>query len=368
MSSMMRTGLPVNGEAVFGDLLAAADVGAVLLDAQGEVVAANAVFTRLAATHGLTVVDALRCGDVATATQTPWRHALAGQPSALEVNVGTREDPLWLHACAEPVHDDRGGSIGVLVTFHPQVKRPREELSPEEYVAIVSHDLRHPLNNIYLRAQLLERELRALGQAHACEAVSTICANVQRMDAMIKELIDVHRAETGALRLVRQRVDLSELVRDAVATTLPPQAREQISISAESPVWIEGDRHLLERVFANLLSNASKYSRGTGTIRLEVHASDGGDALASVADSGPGIDAESMPHLFEKFFRARRDQDHFAGNGLGLYGTKMIVEAHGGHIWAESGHGQGAIFHLMLPNAIASSDDRRSASISGGDM
>src|SRR4051812_34855125 len=119
METMLAVNATHEDQAAFGDLLDAADVGAVLLNRKGELVASNPVFTRLVGSHGLSVVDALRCGDLSSSSKTPWHHALAGEPSALEVNVGTREDPLWMHACAEPVHDALGGSSGVLVTFHP---------------------------------------------------------------------------------------------------------------------------------------------------------------------------------------------------------------------------------------------------------
>ncbi|MBX5483476.1 MAG: PAS domain-containing protein [Myxococcaceae bacterium] len=354
----METGTPARGDAAFGALLDAADVGAALLNAQGELVAANAVLQRLVGRRGLTVVEALRCAELASSAQPPWRHALAGEPSAVEVNVGTREDPLWLHACAEPVHDDEGRSIGVLVTFHPSARAPGE-ISPDEYLALVTHDLRHPLNNIYMRAQLLERELREVGDQHACEAISKICQNVQRMDAMIKELIDIHRAEGGTLKLQREAVDLCELARQTMQAILPPRLFEESTVRGDEPVWIEGDRRRLERVFANLLSNAAKFSNGLGPIRVDVRVSSTGDALASVSDSGPGIDQEALPHLFEKFFRARRSEDAFVGHGLGLYGSRKIVEAHGGHIWAES-NGRGATFHLLLPGVIAP-PERKSA-------
>lgn len=341
-----RLRVAVEEDAVLG----AAEVGLVLLDRDGRVAQANGVFRRLAEALGSSLDGALRSAELHL-TRVPWLAALAGHAASAEVELSRSGAPVVLYACAEPLRDAEGKVTGAVVTFHPVEARTHEDSFRDQYLALVSHDLRHPLNNIFLRAQMLQRGLRESGDEEWARFAADICANVTRMDGMIRELIDVYRAESGSLHLQLEAVDVVSLMQDCVRAYLPPEAEARTRVRGAGRIWARVDRRRIERVGANLLTNAAKYSGGLGAIDVVVGESSAGEVVITVTDRGAGIDADELPHLFEKFFRSRSAPTRAPGFGLGLYVSRLIVEAHGGRIWADCRRGE-TTFSFSLPAAV----------------
>jgi PAS domain S-box-containing protein len=221
-------------------------------------------------------------------------------------------------------------------------ERHRLERLRRDFLAMVTHDLRTPLAAVKGSAQLLKRR----GEYRAAQVDAVLGASGQ-MQRLIDDLADVVRLEAGYLVLRREPTDLREIVDEAAnaAHTASKVCRFKV-ISPPAPVVGEWDRDRLGQVVANLLENTSKYGSGEGEVVVRVE--DGGDVVRlAVTDRGPGIAPEHLPRLFDRFYRA--DATGAGGLGLGLYISRMLVEAHGGKIWAESEVGQGSTFTVSLP-------------------
>jgi heavy metal sensor kinase len=215
----------------------------------------------------------------------------------------------------------------------------------------VAHDLRTPM--MRLRG-IAETALQSDGdQAALREALADCLEESDRVVAMLNTLMDISEAETGTMRLHRERVNLTELVHQAVELYEDVAEDKQVSLKnqATGDLWIEVDRTRMRRVIANLLDNALKYTPAGGTV--EVGAERAGDeVLLSVRDTGIGIPAEELPRIWQRLYRGDKSRSE-RGLGLGLSLVKAIVEAHGGRVTVESEPDKGSRFVLHLPGASA---------------
>jgi protein-histidine pros-kinase len=222
-------------------------------------------------------------------------------------------------------------------------RRQLEQLR-RDFLAMVTHDLRTPLTTVRGYAQLLHR--RAVYQA---EPVVALISEAERMQRLLDDLADIVRLEGGNLPLRRAPTDLVDLARRAAAEAERMSRDHRISVDAGDLVVVgQWDWDRLGQVLANLLGNAVKYSPAGGRVVVQIEATDGGARLR-VRDEGPGIVPEHLPKLFERFYRA--GGTGAGGLGLGLYISRMLVEAHGGTIAAESEPGAGSTFTVTLPLA-----------------
>lgn len=289
---------------------------------------------------------------------TPAR-ALAGEIVRGQVLVLHRppDRGVWVSASGAPIRTPDGELLGAAVTVTDITLLHELQEQREDILRAVSHDLRNPLAVAQGHAQLLQRDLRRAGQPErAMRSVDSIVAEVRRMDAMIEDLVSAARLEAGQLELERRPVDLRAFLADLLARNagVMDVSRVKNLISTDlPPVYADPDR--LDRIFANLLSNALKYSPADSEVRVEAARTDG-EVVTSVADHGVGIAPEDLPHIFERFYRARgpRKQE---GLGLGLFITRKLVEAHGGRIWVQAEPGKGSTFYFTLP--LAGDGDRR---------
>ncbi|RKH70517.1 PAS domain S-box protein [Corallococcus aberystwythensis] len=228
-------------------------------------------------------------------------------------------------------------------------RRDLEKLR-EEYVGLISHDLRNPLNTINLRAHLLQRALHERKLEREGHMAQAIIHNVEWMSTMIEELLEGSRLESGRVTLRREAHDLGRFLAEVLERDVPPDARERFRLHLADPLPpVPMDAARLERVVTNLLTNALKYSpKGTPVdVRLAaVH----DHAVVSVTNQGTGLSSRDAARLFDKYYRTEdgRSQDG-KGLGLGLYISRLIVEAHCGHIWVESEPDRGVTFFFSVP-------------------
>jgi two-component system, OmpR family, phosphate regulon sensor histidine kinase PhoR len=227
-------------------------------------------------------------------------------------------------------------------------ERKAHEQFREQYVGLISHDLRTPLSGISAWASGLKLLLERHGLAEGAKPVNAILANTRRMADMIDDLLETTRLESGQLQLHPSRLDLNELAA-AVAARLGAEASRPIRLDGGRPAPVLADAARLERVLENLVSNALRYSSPDApvTVRTEGHEA---EAVVTVADSGIGIPADELPKLFQRFYRVG-NAGSINGLGLGLYNSRLIIEAHRGRIWAESTAGAGSVFGFALPAA-----------------
>ncbi|BAY40929.1 multi-sensor signal transduction histidine kinase [Nostoc sp. NIES-2111] len=233
-----------------------------------------------------------------------------------------------------------------------QVARAEAEaanLTKDEFVAMVSHDLRSPLNSILGWSQLLRT--RQFDETTFNRALETIERNAQSQAKLLEDLLDMSRLLRGKLKLECSQVDLAAIIGVAIETVYPSAQAKNIhleSIIDQSIPLISGDIHRLLQVLGNLLSNAIKFtpSKGKITVKL-IHTNT--EALITVTDTGIGISPDFLPYVFERYRQADR-QNQQGGLGLGLTIARYLVELHGGTIHVTSpGEGQGTTFTIKLP-------------------
>ena len=217
----------------------------------------------------------------------------------------------------------------------------------------ISHDLRAPLTIILGQAQIIQRWADKQSTAIPDTVVKSagyIVASARRMNRMIQDLVDSVRLEAGQLQLEKQPVDLKAFVTDLAGRAAGGMdlARVEVHMPADLPP-VNADPDRLERILMNLLTNALKYSPADTKILVSAKRIDGA-VTVSFTDRGMGIAPQDKPFIFDRFYRAQGAQKT-EGVGLGLYITRMLVEAHGGRIWVESELGKGSTFYVTLPFA-----------------
>ena len=227
-----------------------------------------------------------------------------------------------------------------------QLDRARAEL-----FNILTHELLHPVAAIRGMAVTLARRWQAMDEDARLRMVDHMDQESRRLREMAEAAVTATSLEDAGFSLVTREEKPAELVRDAATTEalqLDGRLRVYVDPQAGSSRVI-ADRARIQQVLRNLLSNAEKYSDPGTPIRLEVRAEDG-VVKFTVANRGPGIAAEDMARLFQRFSRIwSRGSDHITGSGLGLYIARMIVERHGGRIWIESVPGQETAASFTLP-------------------
>jgi PAS domain S-box-containing protein len=218
----------------------------------------------------------------------------------------------------------------------------------DDVLGIVAHDLRNPVNVILMQSHLLVRH-GPEPERRAQKPVETIRRSALRMNRLLEDLLDVARMEAGRLSIEPTRVSAGQLVCESVEAHRPLAASASLVLRLDTAqtlpdVW--ADRERLLQVFENLIGNAIKFTEPGG--RITVGAEPGQDEdVFWVSDTGRGISAEDAPHVFDRFWQARRTGRR--GAGLGLPIVKGIVEAHGGRVWVESESGRGTTFAFTIP-------------------
>ena len=220
----------------------------------------------------------------------------------------------------------------------------------DEFLAMLSHELRSPLSSIRYAVSLLRRPTGVAGSQLRMQAL--IERQLGRVTHLVDELLDVSRITNGRLHLQRERVDLRVIVNNAIETLESDLSERNHRLAVElpdAPVWLQGDPCRLEQVFVNLVANASRYTDAGGELTVCIHAADG-HAVVRIRDSGIGIAPRALAHIFDLFKQANEaDPRSKAGLGIGLAMVRKLVELHEGSVTAASaGLGQGSEFTVRL--------------------
>lgn len=229
---------------------------------------------------------------------------------------------------------------------------------PTDLLEIGAHDLIQPLTSLKIQADLLARRVRK-GTASPEVLIAGLASISDRAAALaerLAEAIESHRHGASAFAIHASRCDLTGLL-DTLLSNLGPEERARIVVSREEEGAVEGywDGRRIAQVLRDLIQNALKYSAPETRIELQVSASDT-DVRVTLRDAGIGLTPDELGNLFERSYRSARVAG-VQGTGLGLYASRVTVEAHGGRIWAESdGIGMGAAFHVELPRFVNASE------------
>ena len=217
----------------------------------------------------------------------------------------------------------------------------------DEFLAMLSHELRNPLNAIASASSILDRA----DATQATRARDVIRRQVHHLAGITDDLLDIARITTGKIRLHGRPLDLAALVRRVVDQHDIERRAVTHSVKVDVvPVWVSGDETRLEQIVVNLLTNALKYTQNGGTVRVTV-GTEGGDAVLCVADTGVGIPHDRLSRIFDLFYQAEQSLDRHAGGlGIGLTLVRHLVALHGGTVTAESeGIDRGSVFTVRLP-------------------
>ncbi|MGL5063838.1 MAG: PAS domain-containing protein [Microcoleus sp.] len=286
----------------------------------------------------------------------------------------------WICDRGFPIHERSGevhrvAGIAEDITQRKQWEQERERLlaqaqaareaaeaanrSKDEFIAMVAHELRSPLNSVMGWAKMLQS--RSFDRATTTKALETIVRNTQAQVQLIDDLLDISRMICGKLNLTLQPVNLASAIEAALEMVRPMAAAKQILLATQiQPVGqISGDLNRLQQIAINLLTNAIKFTPVGGRVEVRLEEIDT-QACLQVCDTGKGIAPDFLPYIFERFQQAQTSGGAKDGLGLGLAIVKHLVELHGGAIAAASpGVGQGSTFTVMLPLLEATGGRRK---------
>lgn len=323
--------------------------GVLIIDAQGQVQLINPAAQRIFGVSersalGNSIAEVVRHHQLVEL----WKLCQeTGQSQVTSVDLTSRR--MLLQSTAIPLSQALPGSV--LMVFQDLTQVRRLENVRRDFVSNISHELRTPLASLKALTETLQES--ALDDPPAARRfLSRMETEVDSLSLMVQELLELSRIESGKVPLQLEPVGPTGLLTAAVGR-LGLQAERaglQISIqSMEDLPSVLADPRRIEQVVTNLLHNAIKFTPPGG--RIELAAEQAGDMIQfSVRDTGAGISTESLPRIFERFYKADQSRTG-GGTGLGLAITRHLVEAHGGRVWAESVEGQGATFYFTLPVA-----------------
>jgi two-component system phosphate regulon sensor histidine kinase PhoR len=281
--------------------------------------------------------------------------------------------PLTLSISAAPLHDSnlvRSRPTGVVAVLNDVTANKQIEKLKDEFVSVVSHELRSPLTAIKGYTQHLvrriERRLRKaqkeqlqqdrvittadLPESYDLRSLSIVQSQADHLERLVNDLLDLSRVQWGKLHLHYSSFYLVDVLSESVRSVQASAEQHTIYLDiAVKDTSIVADKLRLSQVIGNILDNAIKYSPQGGLVTVRLERSHDG-YLVSITDQGIGISPEYLDHIFERFYRVSNTASRqYSGIGLGLYVTKAIVEGHGGRIWVTNNEGLGCTFSFTVP-------------------
>ena len=251
---------------------------------------------------------------------------------------------------------DQSNVFGTLIVFRDTTQEQLAKTAGAEFVASVSHELKTPLNTIYSYSELL-MDAGAVSEKMRIEAVNVIHDEVERMTSLINNLLNISKLETGALALERQRVNLRDLLHDSFESQRQNALGRGITFRIEVPPnlgLVAIDKDLFRIALNNLLSNAIKYNVDGGEVTMSAEETGDNGIEIQVRDTGIGIPAEHLGHIFDKYYRVPDSATSArSGHGLGLHLAKQIVELHHGSLGVTSQRGKGTEFSIHMSKQTA---------------
>ena len=217
------------------------------------------------------------------------------------------------------------------------------------------HELRTPLSSLSTATYLLLRP--EMSQDQRNQIINNIHSETMRLNSLASSFLDLARLESGRVQFRKALFSIADLLYECKDVMSSKAQENNIQIRVESPEGmplLDADRDKVKQVLLNLLSNAIKYNRPNGTVMLRAEVIEDKEIALYIQDTGLGIPDDSLPHLFEKFFRVREHESRVAGTGLGLSICKQIVNGHGGRIEVKSKIGVGTVFSVFLPYSAKS--------------
>ena len=237
----------------------------------------------------------------------------------------------------------------ILLAFEDITDRKHIELQKDDFIGIVSHELKTPLTSIKAFSQLLEKHLTRAEDKRGSYFLSKMTDQMERLTQLMASFVNVYKIQGGKLALHKKHFQVDELISNIVSDFQFTSKSHSVINKAQSKTIIYADRERIAQVLVNLISNAIKYSPNADKV-LVSSLKDTDKVIVSIQDFGLGISKVEQGKIFERFFRvkAKREKD-IPGLGLGLYISYEIISSHKGKIWVESVEGKGSTFSFSLP-------------------
>lgn len=255
-------------------------------------------------------------------------------------------------------------TLGALMVALAELERRRKEANQRaelaaaeidlknNYISIASHELRNPLTTLSGFSELLMN--RTVPEETKSEWIKQINSESTRLARILDEMLDTARVESGNLTNNPSKINLADIINDAVNISVEPENKPRIKLNVDPdlpPAFVDSAK--LTQVLSNLIGNAVKYSPNGGEVNIAAKfRPERGGVVVSVKDHGVGMTIEDMSNLFKKYYRSKdKSIANIPGNGLGLYIVKSFVTLMGGEIWVESELGKGSTFHVLIPTS-----------------
>ncbi|WP_442591834.1 PAS domain-containing sensor histidine kinase [Pedobacter sp. AW31-3R] len=256
----------------------------------------------------------------------------------------------WMRVAGKVRPDGGGGFSHIYAVVMDVTVQKEDEQRKNDFIAMVSHELKTPLTSITGYAQVLGKVFENSGDELTYRLLEKMQRQLKKMSVMINGFLNVSRLEAGKINLEVQRFDMAGLMAEIAEEFAATISSHEIAFADVQQILVDADRDKIGHVMNNLISNAVKYSPLGAPIVVNCKVQ-GKEVVFSVRDQGIGVNTQDLPKLFDRYYRVPGKQiDMVSGFGIGLYLSAEIISRHGGRIWAESEIGKGSTFYFSIPS------------------
>lgn len=267
-----------------------------------------------------------------------------------QINLkGNANKTKWLRTAGKAYYNRDGKPAYIAGAVLDITEHKQDEIRKNDFIGMVSHELKTPLTSLSAYVQLLQHKLKETDQLFAINTLDKVNLQLKRMSLMIDGFLNVSLLESGKILLNKTDFNLTELVKTLAEENRLVLPSHFIQVIGLEEIQVNADMEKIGNVISNLIGNAAKYSKKESLIAIQCEVK-GAEVIVSVEDEGIGINEKNIPKLFDRFFRVDSPSTKtIAGFGVGLYICAEIIKRHEGKIWVESKFGKGSTFYFSLP-------------------
>jgi PAS domain S-box-containing protein len=255
----------------------------------------------------------------------------------------------WVRGIGAVQQDEKGINRYFTGVLHEITEQKQDEMRKNDFIGMVSHELKTPLTSLTLLLQMLDLKLKQSEDPFIPEAIDKAGKQIKKMNSLINGFLNISRLESSQIHINKAAFDIGKLIKEVVEDTLITTPAHRLLYDRECSVFVIADSDKIGSVISNLLSNAIKYAPQGTSIEIKCERKDK-EIIVSVKDEGVGIKEQDLGKIFDRYYRIEDNQNKFiSGFGIGLYLSAEIINRHDGKIWVESEIGRGSTFYFSLP-------------------